>query len=397
VNESIGQKPRPLTGATWIGLLAVCAAFACSRGDGPRPPPPPEVTVARARLGSVPDQREYVGNVRATNRIELRARVRGYLLEQLFSDGERVEAGELLFQIDPKPFEVTLAEAKGQLARARANAVRAERDLARAQELFDGHVISISALDQRRAERDITAAEVEAASASVRAAEVELSYCSVHAPIGGRMTRAFVDVGNLVGESGQDTILAELVQEDPVHVYFAPTERDRLDVMRGAREGRIPTERTGAIPIRLQLGDGRPYPHEGVVDYVDPTVEPTRGTVTVRALLPNPEGELKPGEFVRVIAVFPDVTDAVLIPRRAILDEQGGHFVLVVGEDETVAQRTLQLGTSYDGMQQIAEGLEVGERVIVDGVQKVRPGDAVVARALPAETDLRSDGSPPAP
>lgn len=365
------------------GLLGAALLLACGGDEGPGSPPPPEVLVTEARLGPVPDLREYVGNVRAVNQVEVRARVRGYLLAQRFEDGEAVAEGDVLFEIDPAPYQAALAEAKGQLARARATAERARRDYDRARELFDARVVSVSVLDQRRAERDASLAEVEAAEAAVRVAELDLSYCTVRAPIAGRIGRALVDAGNLVGESGQDTVLAEIVQGDPIHVYFAPTERERLEVVRGAREGRIPRERTGAIPIRLKLGDGTPYEHEGVVDYVDPTVEPTRGTITVRALLPNPEGVLKPGEFVRVIAVFPEVPEAVLVPQRAVLDQQGGTYVLVVKADDTVEQRPVRIGVLHDGMQQVTEGLSAGERVIAEGVQKARAGGKVVPKPLP--------------
>jgi RND family efflux transporter MFP subunit len=293
-----------------------------------------------------------------------------------------VKAGDVLFRIDPSTFEVALAEAKGELARARANSIVAQRELTRAQELFRGNVTSQSQLDQRRAQRDSSAADVAAAEAKVRAAELELSYTTVPAPITGRVGRALVDVGNLVGSNGQDTVLAEIVQIDPIHVYFAPTERDRLDVLHGAREGRIPQERTGAIPIELRLGDGTPYPHQGVIDYVDPTIEPTRGTVSVRAIVPNPDGALKPGEFVRVTAIFPDVPGAVLVPERAVLEEQGGAYVLVVKPDDTVEYRKVERGLARDGMQQVKSGLVPGERVIADGVQSAPPGTKVVPKPV---------------
>lgn len=371
-----GRRRAGLAAAALVVVVAACGS------EQAQAPPPPEVVVATARLGAVPDHREYVGNVRATNRVEVRARVRGYLLTQHFADGQRVAEGDLLFEIDPSTYQAALAEAKGELARANAAAARARRDYTRAQELFDAKVVSVSVLDQRRAERDTALADVEAAQAGVRTAELNVSYCTVRAPFAGQIGRALVDIGNLVGESGQDTVLAEIVQVDPIHVYFAPTELERLEVQRGAREGRIPSERTGTIPIRLALGDGTPYPHEGVVDYVDPTVEPTRGTITVRALVPNPDGVLKPGEFVRVIAIFPDVPDAVLVPQRAVLDQQAGQYVLVVKDDGTVEQRPVQIGPVHAGMQQIREGLAAGERVIADGVQKVRPGEKVVAKPL---------------
>jgi membrane fusion protein (multidrug efflux system) len=203
----------------------------------------------------------------------------------------------------------------------------------------------------------------------------------VRAPIAGRIGRALVDVGNLVGESGQDTVLAQIVQIDPIHVDFAPTERDRLDVLRGAEAGQLPLQREG-VPITLVLGDGSPYPFAGVVDYVDPTIEPTRGTIAVRALVPNPGAVLKPGEFVRVIVVFPDVHDAVLVPERSVQEQQGGSFVLVVKPDDVVEARPVQLGVAHEGLQQITAGVVVGERVIADGVLKARPGTKVVPQEL---------------
>jgi membrane fusion protein (multidrug efflux system) len=150
-------------------------------------------------------------------------------------------------------------------------------------------------------------------------------------------------------------------------------------VLRGAAAGRLPARREG-VPVEIFLGDGTPYPHAGAIDYVDPIIEPTRGTVAVRALVPNPDGALKPGEFVRAVVVFPDVRDAVLVPQRAVVDQQGGTYLLVVKDDGTVESRGVTLGASHDGMQQVTGGLAVGERVIVDGVQKARPGQKVVAK-----------------
>jgi RND family efflux transporter MFP subunit len=373
--------------AALVGLLG----SACGPGDERGAPAPPEVVVEAARRGVVPDRREYVGNVRAVAEVEVRARVRGYLVEQLFDDGQLVLVDQVLFRIDPESFEVALAEARGRLASAAAETLRAEHEFVRARELFDSKVVSVSVLDQRRAERDAARAAQQSADAEVRAAELDLSYCTVRAPLAGRIGRRLVDIGNLVGESGQDTVLARIVQVDPVHVYFAPTELDRLDVLQGAREGRIPQERVGAIPIELRLGDGSPYPHPGVLDYVDPTIDPTRGTVTVRALVPNPDGALKPGEFVRVTAVFPDVMDAVLVPQRAVQQEQAGSYVLVVGDGDVVESREVELGIAYDGRQQIAKGLQVGERVIVDGLQKARPGSPVTPSSSSGDV---GEGSP---
>jgi membrane fusion protein (multidrug efflux system) len=375
--------------------LAAALLAGCGRGDGPGGPPPPEVVVEIARTGAMPDRREYVGNVRAINAVDVRARVRGYLIEQLYQDGQFVKEGQLLFRIDPRTYEVELAEARGQLARARAAAERARRDFDRAQELVDTKVASVAVLDARRADRDASEAEIASAEAHARAAELNLSYTTMRAPIAGRIGRALVDVGNLVGESGQDTVLAHIVQTDPIHVDFAPTERDRLDVLREAAAGRLPEQREG-LPVTLVLGDGRPYAYAGRIDYVDPTIEATRGTVAVRALVPNPDGVLKPGEFVRVMVVFPDVQDAVLVPQRAVLDQQGGTYVLVVKPDGVVEQRQVALGATHQGMQQIADGLVSGEQVVVDGVQKARPGQKVVAKQAPPETKAPTEAEVPA-
>ncbi|HXK24810.1 MAG TPA: efflux RND transporter periplasmic adaptor subunit [Myxococcota bacterium] len=382
--------------AALVAALAAAPLPGCGGGEGPGGPPPPEVVVETARTGTVPDRREYVGNVRAINAVDVRARVRGYLTEQLYEDGQFVKEGQLLFRIDPRTYEVELAEAKGQLARARAAAERARRDFDRAQELVDTKVASVSVLDARRADRDASEAEISSAEAHARAAELNLSYTTMRAPIAGRIGRALVDVGNLVGESGQDTVLAHIVQTDPIHVDFAPTERDRLDVLRGAATGEQPAQRD-VVPVNLLLGDGTPYPHAGRIDYVDPTVDPTRGTVAVRALLPNPDGVLKPGEFVRVVVVFPDVQNAVLVPQRAVLDQQGGTYVLVVKPDGAVEQRQVALGAAHQGLQQIADGLVSGEQVIVDGVQKARPGQKVVAKAAASETKAPAEAEAPAP
>lgn len=360
----------------WLAALLACACGQAERAA----PPPAEVEIALAQRGSVPDRRVYVGNARAAAVVDVRARVRGYLIEQRFEEGQRVEAGRLLFRIDPAPYEIALAESRAGLSHARANARRTERDLERARELFEGKVLSTARLDERRADRDAAVASVEAAQAEVRAAELNLSYCEVTAPIAGRIGEALIDVGNLVGESGQDTVLARIVQVDPIHVVFAPTENERLAVLKSQREGRFPAQPEGAIPVEIELGDGTSYPHQGLLDYVDPTIDPKRGTVTLRAVVPNPDGALKPGEFVRAIAVLPELHDALLVPERALLEEQGGSYVLVVDDEERVAYRPVELGVVHDGMQQITRGLEVGERVIVAGLQQARPGMTVVVR-----------------
>lgn len=372
------MKRSRIVRAAWATAL-LFAVPGCGGEDSRGAPPPPEVVVEVARLGAVPDRREYVGNVRAARQVDVRARVRGLLIEQAFRDGQFVEADQLLFRIDPSTYEVALAKAKGELAAARAEATRARLELDRARELSGSQVVSQSALDARRADDDTARARVEAAAAAVHGAELDLSYCTIRSPLAGRISQRFVDVGNLVGRAGEDTLLAQIVEVDPIHVYFEPTEQERLEVLRSVAAGRFPAPSEGGLPVEFGLGDGTLYPHRGVVDYVAPTIDPTRGTVTARALVPNPNGDLKPGEFVRAFVVFPDLADVVLVPQRAILEQQGGSYVLVVGSDDVVEQRSVVVGQLHEGMQGVT-GVEVGERVVVEGVQKARPGTKVVAR-----------------
>jgi RND family efflux transporter MFP subunit len=386
------MRKGPTLRGSWIAAAALAGlAAGCGRG-GPAAPPPPEVVVAKASLGSVPDRHEYVGTVRALNEIDVRARVRGYLVERRFTEGQRVAEDELLFRIDPRTYQVALDEAKGRLASARAALRLAEREFVRARELSQRNVVSASVLDQRREERDGAAAELEAAKAAVDAAALDLSWCEVKAPIAGRIGLALVDVGNLVGESGQDTVLAHIVQEDPVYVFFAPSEGERLAASRAVRTA----EGSDPLPVEVRLGDGTTYPERGRVDYVDPTVDPTRGTVTVRAVVANPEGVLKPGQFVRAVAIFPEVRDAVLVPERAVLEEQGGSYVLVVTPQDEVEYRPVEAGTAREGQRRITKGLAAGERVIVEGVQKARPGQKVAPSEAESSAPSPATASSPA-
>ncbi len=372
-----------------MAIFVASFAVACPGAEAPPAPGPASVKIEIAAVASLTDRREYVGNVRSVDRIEIRARVRGYLIEQLFEDGARVARGARLFRIDPRPFEVAVAEARGELARTEAEAERARKDIERAEALFASGVVSPGLIDERRAARDSTVAAAAAARARLKAAELDLSYTDIRAPIAGRMGRALVDVGNLVGESGQDTILAELVVEDPVRVYFAAPEGEAIPhagaAAAGSAPGATPSASPGSITVEIELGDGSRHPHPGVVDYVDPSIDAERGTLSLRAVVPNPEGTLRPGQFVRVLAKFPDEDRAIVIPQRAVLDEQGGSYVLLVSADDSVERRPVRPGRMVDGRQEILSGLEGGERVIVDGLQGLRPGAKVRAEAVAKE------------
>lgn len=381
------RERRPVRCAADVMLaLALLAAGACGEQGGRPPEGPPEVVVARAEKTLLPDRREYVGTVRAVDAVDVRARVRGFLMEQRFVEGESVGEGDVLFVIDREPFRVALREARAELARAQATLRRAERDYERSQELYERQVVSLSVLDAQRAAFEEAQAQVEAARAAVATAELDLSYTTVVSPLSGRTGLARVDVGNLVGESGQDTVLGRVVQMDPIHVYFAPGETDRL----ARRLLAMGSDASAGIPVEIVLSDGTRYPHRGHVDFVDPEVDVRQGTVTARAAVPNPDHVLKPGGFVRAVVVFPEA-EGIQVPEKALRQEQGSAYLLVVNDEDVVEFRPVTPGIASDGKRQITSGLREGERVVVEGVQKARPGSPVVPRMAGADGTLAED------
>ena len=383
------SEGRPVRCAAGVLLfLALLAAGACGEQGSQPPGGPPEVVVARAEKGLLPNRREYVGTVRAVDAVDVRARVRGFLVEQRFVEGERVGEGDVLFVIDREPFEVALREARAERARAQATLRRAERDYERSQELSERQVVSLSVLDAERAAFEEAQATFEAARAAVATAELDLSYTTVVSPLAGRVGLARVDVGNLVGENGQDTMLGRVVQMDPIHVYFAPGETDRL----ARRFLAVGSDASAGIPVEIVLGDGTHYPHRGHVDFVDPEVDVRQGTVTARAEVPNPDHELKPGGIVRAVVVLPEA-EGIQVPEKALRQEQGSAYLLVVNDEDVVEFRPVTVGIASDGKRQITSGLREGERVVVEGVQKARPGSKVVPRMVDA--DGSSQASPP--
>ena len=319
-----GSIARGAVLAAWLAALAL----GCGSGDAGGPPLP-EVIVATARTGAVPNRREYPGNVRAVNAVDVRARVRGYLIEKTFEEGHAVKEGDVLFRIDPSTYQVELAEAKGDLASARAAAERARREFARAEQLVRDDVASIATLDARRAERDAAEAEIASAQARVKAADSTspTRRCA-------RRSRAASAVRSSTWATWSASRARTPCSRTSCRSTRSTSTSRRPSAIAStccARSPRasMPMSSEG-IPVAIVLGDGTPYPHQGAIDFVDPTIEPTRGTVAVRARVPNPDAQLKPGEFVRVIVVRPDVPDALLVPQRAVQEQQGGSYVLVV-------------------------------------------------------------------
>jgi RND family efflux transporter MFP subunit len=368
-------------------------------------PPPPGVTVAAVTQQTIPVYLEYVGSTAAVRSVDLRARVEGLLQRRAFVEGADIQEGDLLFVIDPSPFQAALEQAQAQLARdeaalagAQAQLVKDKATLAFAREqveryrpLAEQEFVTKEAFDNYRTLAEQASAAVAAdnaainqASAAIKAdraaitqARLNLGYATIRAPMSGRIGRALIDVGNLVGP-GDSAVLASIVQLDPVYVYFSASARDLPQIVQQPRRGEL--------PVSLTLADQSTYPHQGKLDFVNNTMDAATATLKMRAVVPNPEKTLFPGQYARVRLQVAQKADALLIPAQAVGDDQGGQFVLVVGLDNKVEKRGIVAGAAYQGLRVIDKGVNVAERVITEGLQKVQPG-MVVQPKLAAQTD----------
>lgn len=350
------------------------------------------VTVAAAIERQIVDWDEFAGRIEARESVEIRPRVSGYLQSVHFDEGSEVRRGDLLFVIDPRPYEADLARAEAELQRARAAARLAEDDAERAAKLLETRAISREEYDRRGAEREQTAAAVAAAEAAARAARLNLQYTRVTAPISGRVGRAEVTPGNLVGPGADGgTLLTTLVAIDSVYVYFEGDEQVYLKYTGMALRGERPSSRDAANPVRVGLANERGYPHAGRMDFVDNRLDPATGTIRARAILDNPRRLFTPGLYARVQLLGSGRRNAVLIDDRAVGTDQDKRFVFVVDGSNTVSYRPVRLGRLVDGLRVVESGLRPGETIVVNGVQRVRPG-VVVAPELVA-MDARINGA----
>lgn len=354
---------RPAVVALAAALLVACSSQAAPGGDEM---PPPQVSVAPVLSEQVRQWDDFTGRIEAVQSVELRPRVSGYVQRVAFTEGQDVRMGDLLFVIDPRPYQAALAQAQAQLERARSEALLANAQNVRAQALVDAQAISREEFETRNAATAQGNAAVRAAEAAVAAARLNLQFTEVRAPIDGRVGRALVTVGNLA--QADATLLSTVVSQDPVHVHFEADERTWLRYSQLAREGERSTTRN---PVRVGLAGETGYPHAGTVDFVDNHVDPATGTIRARAVLPNPDGVFTPGLFARVQLEGSGAFDALLIDDQAVLTDQDRKYVYVLGEDDTAQRRDVVLGPAIDGLRVVRQGLEPGDRVIVNGLQKV--------------------------
>jgi membrane fusion protein, multidrug efflux system len=328
-------------------------------------------------VADVPVYAEYVGRVAAKENVEIRARVEGYLKERLFTEGSLVKKGELLFVIESRQYQENLQKARAELSRQQALLAKAQVDLARFDTLYKQRAVSRDEYDTRLTSQRELAATVESAKAAVEATERDLGYTKITSPIAGRIGKALINVGNLVGK-GDNTLLAEISSTDPMYVDFSISERDYLEFAK-ALKARGNTERE--FPLTLMLADDSVYPHRGDADMAERAVDAKTGTLGVRGVFPNPDGMLKPGQFAKIRALLENRQGAMLVPQRAVIDVQGSKSVYVVGAGGKIEAKTIVIGGVKDGSYIIDSGLTPTDMVVIEGVSKVRPG--VTAKVAP--------------
>lgn len=371
------QRTRP-GAATRPNRLAIVAALAlivtaCEKA-GPPAAPPPVVQVMDVVKNKVARSTTFIGQLDSPQNVDVRARVESFLDKILFVEGSEVEEGAPLFALDKKPFEERLAAAKGALAEAKAALGRSSLEVPRLTALVAQKASPQKDLDTAVATKQSNEASVASAEAHVKSAELDLGYCDVRAPLAGRIGAKQVPVGSLVGK-GEPTLLATISQIDPIWFYCSISEVDYLQAERLAREA---GRKMGELPVTLILSDGTEHPDPGKWVFIDRVVDPTTATIRGRAEFPNPTKALRPGMFARVRVSLPTGEGNIAIPERALTEIQGKNFVWVVGPDNKASQRSVEVAPNRVGSDVIVlDGLKVGERVVVEGVQKLREGGSV--------------------
>ena len=375
-----------------LGPLMVLLAVTLS-GCGDKPPAqaaagPPPVTVAQPTKRTVTDWDEFTGRFEAVEEVQVRPRVGGSVTSVQFKDGDMVHTGDLLYVIDSRPFEAVAEQADGQLADARAKTELAKRELDRALALVQTSAVSEQNVDQRRQALQAAHAAEMHAEGALKAAQLNIEFTHVLAPITGRVGRHLISVGNLVqgGDNGPSTLLTTIVSMDPIYVYF---DVDEATYQRNSRlwfEGKRPSSRDTPNPVQVALSGETKPSHEGHMDFLDNRLDESTGTLRSRAVIPNKDLSILPGQFGRVRLIGSSPYEALLLPDTAIATDQSRKIVFVVKDDDTVEARAVELGPLDGGLRVIREGLKPEDRVIVDGIQRARVG----AKVTPHKAEIGS-------
>jgi RND family efflux transporter MFP subunit len=370
-----------MSGAVRTALMALVSLVLASCGAKQAEPTqgPPPVSVSAPLQRQVVDWDEFVGRFEAMQEVDVRPRVNGYVRSIHFRDGDLVRQGQLLYVIDPRPYEAELAQARAQTRQAEAQAARARIELERAQKLLETGFVSKSSYDARLAESRTAEAAVASARATEQARSLDVQFTRVTAPIAGRVSDRRVDIGNLVSATGAEpTLLTTVVSLDPIHFTFSGSEGVYLKYQRQNREGTRVSSRIASNPVEIQLQDETSYAWRGQMDFVDNALDTGSGTIRGRAVVRNPDLFLTPGMYGRMRLLGSGAYNAMLVPDAAVMADQSDKIVLVVGPGNAVQPRKVELGPIVDGLRVIRAGLTAADRVIIEGQHRVRPGDKVV-------------------
>jgi membrane fusion protein, multidrug efflux system len=374
---------RRIALAITCALLLLAAAIPAEAQPGPGAGGPPAVGAARAERRPVTESAEFTGRIEAVNRVDIRARITGFLQERAFQEGQEVRAGSVLFRIERAPFEAALEQARANVASAQAQLENARVALLRARDLRQTGAGTQVALDNAQAQERTANAQLLGAQAQVRIEEISLGYTDIISPIDGKIGRAYLTPGNVVSPNLTDP-LATVVSQDPMRVAFTVSVRAAGE-LRNRYEGR---GGAAAVVVRVRLPSGQVYPQPGRIDFVDTQIDRNTDSILVRALVPNPRREQVPigqpgdrelidGQFVTVSVEGAEPVQAIVLPRASVLQDQGGNYVFVVDAEGRAQRRPVRLGRTHNADVVVEDGLQGGETVIVDGLQRVRPGQPV--------------------
>ena len=366
-------RPRALAASS---LLLTLLLSGCGKSAPPPAPPPPTITVARPVAKKVVEHNEYTGRMAAIQNVSVRPRVSGYITEIPFKEGNLVKKDDLLFVIDPRPYQAALGQAQGQLKLAQAQKELNDRNFTRAETLQATKVSSKEEFDQAATNRNQGDAQVATAQAAVDAAKLNLEFTQIKSPIEGRVSREDVTIGNLV--ASDSTVLTNIVSVDPIYAYADVDERAVLAYQKLIEEGKVKDARAAPVAVSVAVAGEQGFPHKGVIDFVDNQINAATGTLSVRGNFPNADGNLLAGMFVRMQIPVSGEIDALLITDRAVGSDQGQKFVYVLDGDKT-QRRPVTLGPVIDGLRLVRQGLKPEDQVVIDGLMKVRPGSPVKA------------------
>lgn len=382
----MSYRKRPILAAWVVSAVTVMMLTGCSDQPKTASMPPPSVSVAQVALQEVRLWDDYNGRINAVETVKLRPRVSGYIERVAYTEGSQVHKGDVLFVIDARSYRTVLAQAQAQLARARARASQSASEAKRAQMLVAQRAVSTEMYEQRRTAAAVAQTDAQAAQAAVNAALLDVEWTQVRAPISGLAGRAEVTAGNLVSADDAGSVLTTLVSQEKVYVYFNADESAFLRYAQMARNGRRGSDLDGKLPVQVGLSDEDGFPHRGTVDFLDNQIDSNTGTIRMRAVLDNKDGALTPGLFARVRLLGSGQFDALLINDKAVLTDQDRKYVWVVDENGKAQRHDVRLGRKANGLRIVESGLAPGDKVIIDGVDKVyMPGLPVAAKAVPMQ------------